>query len=157
MACKKLKVSLDDVLPRYDLTVEQLDTPCSFEHCHEVSRHLVLWEPLAPLIALNEVDITTIQRDHPRDYRSQCSAALTKWRHKLGRRATFLRLVQSLETVESIDVVEKVCQIALKSSVATTPAGGDVDPASTMTSGEYVKAGLGSIPIGMLNWERAWS
>ena len=93
MAASEFKVSLDEELKRCGLTREQLDTPCSSEECNEVARILVQWEPLAPFIGLSDTDITAIQRDHPvppMGYREQCSAAIAKWKSKLGHRATLL-------------------------------------------------------------------
>ena len=115
MACEMrcihaVEVTCGDVLQRFSLTREQLDTPCTFENCSLLAEILVKWEPLAPGIGLSEQDITAIQQDHKGDYRAQCSAALAKWRHKFGLRATFLMLAQGLERTKDLEGVEKLCK-----------------------------------------------
>ena len=64
----------------------------------------------APSTGLSEQDITAIQQDYKGDYRAQCSAALAKWRHKFGLRATFLMLAQGLERTKDLEGVEKLCK-----------------------------------------------
>jgi hypothetical protein len=114
------KVTSSDVLERMHLTPDQLNIPCSFKHCTEVAAVLLKWEPLAPWIGLNEADITTVQQDHRGDYRSQCSAALSKWRHKFGCRATFLRLAEGMEKTGDLERVEELCRVFSTLSHADT-------------------------------------
>ena len=105
--------SLDNILERYSLTRDQLDTPCTFKDCANVARILLQWEHLAPYIGLEEVDITRIQHDHLRDYSAQCLAAIAKWRRKNGENATFLNLAEGLWTIGYVDQVEKLCEIVI--------------------------------------------
>ena len=116
-----MMVSLEDAVESYHLTPEQLNIPISFKHCMEFAEKLTEWEPLAPRLDLEQAEIITIQHDHPLNLRSQCSACLTKWQKKLGRSATFWKLAQALKEMESMDPIEKLIEIFLK-SISATPS-----------------------------------
>ena len=108
--------TLEEVLSRYGVARRQIDTPCPFQERHEIAGYLTEWEHLAPVIGLTRVDILTIQRNYPGDYRSQCSAALDRWGEIHGSKATFLSLALGLEKKMKIETVEKLCDIFMSRS-----------------------------------------
>ena len=63
-------------------------------------------------------EITRIQHDHPQNLKSKCSACLTKWQDKFGSQATFLKLAQALEEIESMNHIERLIEIFLKHNSA---------------------------------------
>ena len=114
------------MLGRYSLTEQQIDVPCSHEHVEELASKVNKWECLVFSIGLTDIEVTTIQRDKPNDYRLQCSAALLKWRQKLGSKATYLSLAKGLEKVGRLDLVEAVCKMFQRDGCGTSIS--DPDP-----------------------------
>ena len=104
MACK---VELDDVLKEYGLTRDQLNTRCFPDVSKALAVKLDEWELLAPFIELSEQDCASIKEDIS-DYEAQSLACLTLWQQKLGNRATYLMLAESLEKIERLDLVREL-------------------------------------------------
>ena len=128
-------VSLEDVLLRNGLTSQQLDVSISFKQCVEFGEKLTEWEALAPRLDLTDVDIAMIHKDHPLNFRSQCSACLTKWQGKFGSQATFLKLAQALKEIESMNRVEKLIDIFKSSAL---PSELMLSEAVSVASGEQL-------------------
>lgn len=110
---KMASLSLDEVLQRYGLKEEHLNISCSLEQRSEIAEAIVNWKDLAPAIGLDEKDVITIKSDH-QDYRSQCSAALTRWEEIKGKEATYLSLAKALTAKRNASCVEKLCEIFKK-------------------------------------------
>ena len=115
--------NLDEVLRRHNLTEQQIDVACSHGHVVEIAGKLSTWKYLAFHIGLDETDVTDIERDNSHDHRSQCLAALQKWRQKFGSNATYLSLAKGLEKVGRLDLVETVCEIFQSNRCGTTISG----------------------------------
>lgn len=99
-----LSANLLDLLTKHQLTPEQLSIPCSDEHLEKVARKLTSWKVLAPGLGLSEDEVTAIQRDHQDD----CLASLIKWRDKLKKKATYLKLATGLDKIGCLDLVKEV-------------------------------------------------
>ena len=115
-------LGLDDVLQNCGLNREQLNIPCPLQQRCELARQLESWEGLAPVIGLDETDVSTIQKNHRGDYRSQCSAALNTWEKLKGRRATYLSLAEGLVKQRNVSCTEKLCEIFAASAKPQTPS-----------------------------------
>ena len=107
--------SLEEVLP-YNLKREHLNIPCLFEQQRQLADQLTSWEDLASVIGLNQADISAINKDHPNDFRSKCSAALNRWEDIKGKGATYLNLAEGLLKLRKVSCVEKLCEIFRKYS-----------------------------------------
>ena len=106
--------SLEGVLQKYNIQRQQLNIPCLLEQRGQLADQLTRWEDLAPTIGLEETDISTIRKDYPHDYRSQCSAALNRWEETKGKGATYLNLAEGLLKKRKMSCVEKLCEIFQK-------------------------------------------
>ena len=132
------KPSLVEVLGRYSLTEQQIDVACSHEHMVEIASKVNKWDYLAFHIGLDDADVTDIEHDKPHGHRSQCVAALLKWRQKFGSNATYLSLAKGLEKVSRLDLVEAVC----KMFIAGRGASISPDPTPTKCSGTKTEVTL---------------
>ena len=117
--------SLDDVLTRYRLTIDQLDIPCSKDACQSIAKKLSQWESLASYIGLSDdEDCTPIKKNYRDDFELQRVKCLTKWRKKLGNKATYLLLAEGLEKVDRLDLVGELCELFCKEQQKDTPTRG---------------------------------
>ena len=108
--------SLEEVLQRCNIKREHLNIPCLLEQRCQLADQLTSWEDLASFIGLHQTDISAINKDHPNDFRSKCSAALNRWEDIKGKGATYLNLAEGLLKLRKVSCVEKLCEIFQKYS-----------------------------------------
>ncbi len=101
---------LDATLNYHELIREELDVPCSVDHCRELAMKIERWEPLLPHIGLGECDRIAIEKDYS-SYEEQRIALLSKWKRLFGSRATYLKLAEGLEKIGHFNLVDELCKI----------------------------------------------
>ncbi len=101
---------LDATLNYHELSREELDVPCTVDHCRELAMKLERWEPLLPYIGLDECDRTAIEKDYS-SYEEQRIAVLSKWKRLYGSTATYLKLAKGLEKIGHFNLVDELCKI----------------------------------------------
>ncbi len=102
---------LDDTLKYHELSREELDVPCSVDHCRELAMKIERWELLLPHIGLDECYRIAIKEDHSSSYEEQRITSLSKWKGLYGRTATYLKLAEGLKKIGRLDLIDELCKI----------------------------------------------
>ena len=93
---------------------QKLDSPITDLHIAELASDLKNWEELAPHLHLTEAEEEEIRMNYQNRYGLQKREALRKWKHELGKRATYRALITALCLVHQGEMAEKVKQLAIK-------------------------------------------
>ena len=76
---------------------------------HEVSRYMVAWRRLAPLLNLTEADVNDIEENSKRAERKR-ESFLEKWQQK-SMKATYRALMEALLKIERVQDAVDVCRL----------------------------------------------
>jgi len=107
------EISLQDLVERFQLSDELLDTSLSDEHLREASRIIDDHRILGPELGLKSVELKTINQEQSPEL--QRLATLEKWRQKLAWKATYRKLIEALLKCSRADVAEQVCELLAQS------------------------------------------
>ena len=103
---------LDNLLAEKGLTKDELMKKVEAEHLRKIAPHLYgeKWELLAPEIGLGDKDVSDIKEKH-KDPEVRRKTFLKKWSEGKGSDATYLKLIEGLESCGNRNLTEEVLQL----------------------------------------------
>ena len=131
--------SLEDILK--DVPPEKLDQPCRDEHLSDIALSITEWKSIAPFLGLTKAEEENIEKDCAAN-ETQKIGMLQKWREKLGRKATYGKLIKVFWKLKRADLVEEVCEL-LQTESSSSSSEEEGPPAAKRsqrgTKGSYAK------------------
>ena len=104
----------------HEISDEALNSTWSDSDLTRLSRHIVDWETVAPVLSITEAEEREIKGDHPHDYQMQKYAMLRTWKSKAHDGATYRQLTRIFRSVRELELVEQVYEILLHPDVSAT-------------------------------------
>ena len=101
-------------------SAEALDSTWSDSDLTRLSRHIVDWETVAPVLSITEAEEREIKGDHPHDYQMQKYAMLRTWRSKAQDGASYRQLTRIFRSLNQMGLVKQVHEILLHPEVSAT-------------------------------------
>ena len=102
------------------ISAEILASVWSDSDLTRLSRYIVDWESIAPVLSITEAEEREIQENNPHDYQVQKYAMLRKWKAKAGDGATYEQLIRVLRRIKEMGLVEHVQDILLHPEESAT-------------------------------------
>ena len=104
----------------HEISDEALNSTWSDSDLTRLSRHIVDWETVAPVLSITEAEEREIKGDHPHDYQMQKYAMLRTWKSKTQDGATYRQLTRIFRSIRELGLVEQVHDILLHPEVSAT-------------------------------------
>ena len=102
------------------ISAEVLASTCSDSDLTRLSRCIVDWESIAPVLSITEAEEREIKEDNPSDYQVQKYAMLRKWKAKAEDGATYGQLIRVFRSIRELSLVEHVREILLHPEESAT-------------------------------------
>ena len=114
--------ALEDILSRYDLKEEQLDTECPRDIRDDIAVELIGadWEMIGRFMDFSLDELRDINRENGSQEMCRVSL-LDAWHKREGRSATFLKLARAFHRRKRRDLIDLLCT-KLKSTLTLVPA-----------------------------------
>ena len=90
------------------VSTEALGSTWSSSDLTRLSRCIVDWESIAPVLAITEAEEREIKEDNLHDYQTQKYVMLQKWKSKAGEGATYGQLIRVFRSIREMGLVEHV-------------------------------------------------
>jgi hypothetical protein len=97
-----------DLLPKYDLSIDDLKKRCDRIVVSEVAKHLSQWKQAHAQLGFTQDEVIAIERDNAGDELLKRQAFLDKWMEKHGDTATYKKLVEALKFCQRRDLIEQL-------------------------------------------------
>ena len=111
--CKDEHTPSLDVLK--DVPPEKLDQPCKTKLLNDLALSIADWQSIARLLGLTEAEVAEIDEDN-KNAKQKRMKMLQKWWEKLGRQATYRKLIEVFIKMKHTDLVEKLCNLLQEDS-----------------------------------------
>ena len=84
------------------LSAKALASTWSDSGLTRLSRCIVDWESIAPVLSITEAEEREIKEDSPHDYQMQKYVMLRKWKAKVGDGATYGQLIRVFRSMREL-------------------------------------------------------
>ena len=113
--------------------------PCSEKHLHAIAPQIEQWRNIAPYLDLSQAEEEKIVGSPPLPMESQRLAMLTKWKEKLGSKATYKRLAKAFEKCKRQDLVVKIRELLTVADDSLSDEEGTLYVVSTSNKEGFIK------------------
>ena len=101
---------MQDLIDRFNLSEDQLDTEVSDEYLREVARIIDNHEILGYDLGLTKPEMTAVDRD-AKPHELKKIETLKRWKEKYAWKATYRKLVEALLECHKADCATQVCEL----------------------------------------------
>ena len=115
------KISLQDLIERFQLSNDQLNASLCEEQLREASRIVADHETLGPELGLTPDEMTAISSE--KTLQLKRSAVLRKWKQKYAWMANYRTLVEALLNCSRADLAQEVCEVLVQSKCKSRNVG----------------------------------
>jgi len=106
------KISLQDLIEKFQLSKDQLDAGLGEEQLREAARIVADHETLGLELGLTPDEMTAISSE--KTLQLQRSAVLRKWKQKSAWMANYRTLIEALLKCSRADLAQEVCEVLVQ-------------------------------------------
>ena len=110
------KISLQNLIDRFQLSQGQLEEEVSEEHLRKISRIIADHQIVGPELGLTPQEMTTISSNYVNNQELQKQEVLRKWKQEFVWNATYRNLIEAFLKCGRADHARDVCKLLTEST-----------------------------------------